>query len=94
MDYRMYEGPVPANKNVVTLIAEDLKTKGITVNTPLKFVGFEGPVATKFKLNNHQESTKIPICGNFCAPFCGDRYMPVYSLVFEQSFDGDIYYII
>lgn len=97
MDYRMYNGetnPIPAGENVVTLIKESLKLQGITVNCPLKFIGFEGPVATEFYLNGHEEPMEIPSSGSFVTPFTGDRYMPVYSLVFAQSFEGKIYYIL
>lgn len=94
MDYRMYSGGVPAGVNAVDLIKESLKKQGIRTSTPLKFVGFEGPVGTVFYLNNHKEVTKIPNAGKFITPFDGERYMPIYRLEFLSSFSGDIYYIV
>lgn len=93
MDYRMYSGECPAGENVVSLIKESLKSQRIKVDGPLKFVGFEGAGIT-FKLNGHTEVTKVPSTGYFITPYAGDRFMPVYSLVFEKDFIGDIYYII
>lgn len=93
MDYRMYSGTVPAGKNVVTLIKDSLKEQGIMINTPLKFIGFEC-ANTTFKLNGHKESIAAPSNGYFITPYAGDRFMPIYNLVFDEDFYGTIYYII
>lgn len=94
MDYRMYSGGASANQNVVPLIKESLKAQGIKVDGPLKMVAFEGDAGTKFKLNQHEESTVIPSTGQFTTPYSGDRFMPIYYLAFEKAFSGNIYYII
>ena len=94
MDYRMYTGPIPANKNVVPLIKDSLKNQGIKVDGPLKMVAFEGPVGTKFKLNTHEEYIAIPETGHFYTPYGSNRYMPIYNLIFQNNFSGNIYYII
>lgn len=94
MDYRMYSGCIKKDENVVTKILKDLKDQGIQCGNFLKFVGFEGEKGTKFHLNSHRESTEIPSNGKFITPYAGDRYMSIYSLVFEQDFKGHIYYII
>lgn len=94
MDYRMFSEGCPAGKDVVTLIRKSLKEQGITLTTPLRFVGFEGAPGTTFTLNNHKEKTKIPSSGAFITPFNGDKGMNIYKLVFDSSFSGDIYYIV
>lgn len=57
-------------------------------------IAFEGEAGTKFKLNNHKEAMEIPSSGKFYTPYGGERFMPIYSLVFETAFSGNIYYII
>ena len=94
MDYRMYTGPIPANKNVVNLIKTALKEQNIKVDYPLKMVAFEGSAGTSFKLNGHDEVTKIPNSGCFYTPYGSNTYMPIYSLIFDEEFSGDIYYIV
>lgn len=94
MDYRMYSGGAPAGENVVTLIKESLKEQGIKINSPLRFVGFEGSAGMMFHLNDHEEPIAIPSTGKFITPFNGERFMPIYSLVFDGGFSGNIYYIV
>lgn len=95
MDYRMYSGGASANENVVSLIKESAyNDDGLKFHTPLKFVGFTGDVGTVFYLNGSNSPMKIPSTGYFITPFDGERYMGIYSLVFENDFTGDIYYII
>lgn len=94
MDYRMYDGGAPAGENVVNLIIKSLNAAGEKQRAPLKMVAFEGSAGTAFTLNNHPEETVIPSTGKFYTPFCGDRYMPIHSLVFTGGFNGNIYYII
>lgn len=94
MDYRMYSGGAPAGENVVPLIKESLKEQHIKVDGPLKMVAFEGSAGTTFKLNGHDEVTAIPSTGKFYTPYAGDRFMPIYSLIFDGAFTGNIYYII
>lgn len=98
MDYKMYSptGSIPANKNVVTLIKESLKKDGLTLNSPLRFVGFEATAGTQFYLNGVTNSNlmEVPSCGKFITPFDGERGVPVYSLIFKNSFSGNIYYIL
>ena len=94
MDYRMYTGPIPANKNVVPLIKDFLKNQGIKVDGPLKMVAFEGEAGVEFKLNTHKEKSAIPSTGRFVTPYGGDRFMPIYNLTFIEDFNGNIYYII
>ncbi len=95
MDYRMYKGGATANENVIPLIKESiLQSDGIKTHTPFRFIGFYGDVGTEFYLNNSNDPMEIPNCGYFITPFDGERYMPIYSLVFTEDFDGNIYYII
>lgn len=95
MDYRMYSGGAEAGENVVTLIKDSLfKEGGIRIKTPLKFVGFEGTAGTSFRLNNHAEKMVIPSTGSFITPFSGQYYCHVFSLIFDEAFTGNIYYII
>ena len=94
MDYRMYADGAEAGKNVVDLIKKSLKDQGIKVPGPLKMIAFEGDEGTKFKLNTHAEFMEIPSTGKFCTPYHGTYFMPIYNLTFEQSFSGNIYYII
>ena len=94
MDYRMYSGDIKAGENVVSLIKQELKRQNIKMTTPLKFVGFQGMPGTEFKLNGHKEIMKIPTGGSFITPYTGERFMSIYSLVFEENFNGDIYYIV
>lgn len=94
MDYRMYSGGAPAGENVVPLIINSLKQQGIKQNGPLKMVAFEGEAGTTFKLNSHEETTVIPKTGQFYTPYTGDKFMPIYSLIFPSGFNGNIYYII
>lgn len=94
MDYRMYSGGADAGKDVVALIKESLKEQNIKLNTPLKMVAFEGSAGTKFYLNGHAEVTEIPSTGQFVTPYNGAFHMPIYKLTFEESFSGNIYYIL
>lgn len=96
MDYRMYDKGAPAGKNVVKLIAQHLHEQGQvkTGKLILDFVGFEGAAGTTFTLNNQEDKIMIPNCGHFITPHCGDRYMKIHSLVFDNDFTGNIYYII
>ena len=41
-----------------------------------------------------EDKIMIPNCGHFITPHCGDRYMKIHSLVFDNDFTGNIYYII
>lgn len=81
------------NENVVPLIF-----KAFTGNVPtgalnkLKFVGFEGPVGTTFKLNG--TPNKIPTTGKFITPYDGECYMAISSLTFDNGCtDFDIWVI-
>lgn len=94
MDYRMYSKGAKAGENVVELIWKDLGEQNIKGSKALKFVGFEGKKDTAFRINGHKEETKIPSNGKFITPYSGDYYMSIYSLVFTDEFEGDIYYII
>ena len=96
MDYRMYSGGAPAGKNVVKLIEEHLREQGQVKigQLILDFVGFEGAAGTTFTLNNQRDKMVIPNCGHFITPHDGDKYMKIYSLVFDNTFTGNIYYII
>lgn len=94
MDYRMYSGGADAGQEVVALIKESLKNQNIKTDAPLKMVAFEGSEGTKFYLNGHAEATEIPSTGQFVTPYGGAFYMPIYKLTFEESFSGNIYYII
>lgn len=94
MDYRMYSGGVPAGKNVVSLIIKQLNDNGEKQRAPLKMVAFEGAAGVAFSLNNHTDKMVIPSTGAFYTPYSGDRFMPIYSLVFDNAFSGNIYYII
>ena len=60
----------------------------------LDFVGFEGAAGTKFTINKHKDKMAIPACGHFITPYDGDKYVKITSLVFDQAFTGDIYFII
>lgn len=95
MDYRMYKptGSIPANTNVVNLIKQDLKTKGIVGKGPLRFIGFEADEGTSFTLNDDGNKLEVPSCGSFITPFDGERGMAIYNLTFDSAFDGNIYYI-
>lgn len=95
MDYRMYKANVSANEEVVSLIKESIKQiDNIKSDAPFRFIGFQGDAGTEFYLNNSNVAMEIPDCGYFITPFDGERYMPIYSLKFDQAFDGNIYYII
>lgn len=95
MDYRMYSEGAPAGADVVTLIKESLKSKGVKLTSaPLKMIAFEGSAGTRFFLNGHVEPTEIPSTGQFITPYSGAYYMSIYKLVFEQAFFGNIYYIL
>lgn len=94
MDYRMYSGGATAGRNVVQDIIKSINSAGEHQRGPLKMVAFEGAAGTSFKLNDHAESTVIPSTGQFYTPYGGDRFMPIYRLVFDQDFNGNIYYII
>lgn len=97
MDYKMYKptGSIPAGKNVVSLIKESLKQDGITLNAPLRFVGFEASPGVKFYLNGTKEANlmEVPSSGNFITPFDGERGVSIFHLSFKNSFSGNIYYI-
>lgn len=75
MDYRMYKptGSIPANTNVVNLIKQDLKTKGIVGKGPLRFIAFEADAGTTFTLNDTNNKMEVPSTGNFITPFDGER---------------------
>lgn len=96
MDYRMYDKGAPAGENVVELIAQHLREQGQvkTGKLVLDFVGFEGAAGTTFILNNQEDKMKIPNSGHFITPYDGGKYMKISSLIFDDAFDGDIYYII
>ena len=94
MDYRMYSKGATAGRNVVPEIIKSLNNSGDTVRGPLKMVAFEGEPGLSFRLNNHPEEITIPSSGNFYTPYNGERFMPIYSLIFTENFNGDIYYII
>jgi len=96
MDYRMYSGNVPAGKNVVELIQQHLENQKQvkTDKLVLSFIGFEGTPGTKFTLNNHKDKMMIPSSGSFITPYTGERGMNIFSLVFDERFDGYIYYIV
>lgn len=94
MDYRMYSGGAPAGKNVVPLIIKSINDQGENQRAPLKMVAFEGTAGTSFSLNNHKDKMVIPSCGSFYTPYGGDRFMPIHSLIFDNAFNGNIYYII
>lgn len=94
MDYRMYTGGAIAGKNVVPEIIKSLNDNGESLRGPLKMVAFETAAGTTFKLNSHTEIIAVPSTGKFYTPFSGDRFMPIYSLIFTNNFTGNIYYII
>lgn len=94
MDYRMYSEGATAGKNVVPDIIKSLNNSGNSLRGPLKMVAFEGAAGTSFRLNDHAEATVIPSTGQFYTPYGGDRFMPIYKLIFDQDFSGNIYYII
>lgn len=96
MDYRMYKptAAIPAGTNVIDLIKQELKTKGIITHTPFHFIGFNGNPGTEFYLNDSNSSMEIPDSGYFITPYFGERFMPVFNLSFVENFDGKIYYII
>ena len=96
MDYRMYDKNIPAGENVVELIQKHLRETGEvkTDKLVLDFVGFEGDAETKFTLNNQKDKMIIPSCGHFITPHCGERHMKIHSLVFDNDFNGYIYYIV
>ena len=96
MDYRMYSGGAPAGENVVEIIKKHLEEQHqIKVDKlVLDFVGFEGAAGTKFTINKHKDKMAIPTCGHFITPYDGDKYVKITSLVFDQTFTGDIYFII
>ena len=94
MDYRMYAGGATAGKNVVPEIIKSLNNNGESIRGPLKMVAFEADAGTMFKLNGHPEETAVPSSGKFYTPYSGDRFMPIYSLIFTNNFSGNIYYII
>lgn len=94
MDYRMYSGGATAGKNVVQDIIKSINNNGEHQHGPLKMVAFEGAAGTSFWLNDHSEPTEIPSTGKFYTPYAGDRFMPIYRLIFDQNFSGNIYYII
>lgn len=94
MDYRMYSGGATAGENVVPVIIDSLNSNGEKQRAPLKMVAFEAAAGTLFTLNNHPEKTAVPSNGKFFTPYGGDRFMPIYSLVFDSDFSGNIYYII
>lgn len=96
MDYRMYSGGALAGENIVELIEQRLREQGQvkTGKLILDFVGFEGAVGTEFTLNNQKDKMKIPNSGYFVTPYDGGKYMKISSLIFDNAFDGDIYYII
>lgn len=96
MDYRMYSDGALAGENVVELIEKHLREQGqVKVGKlVLNFVGFEGAAGTTFALNNQKDKMKIPNNGHFITPYDGGKYMKISSLIFDNAFDGDIYYII
>lgn len=94
MDYRMYSNGVSAGKNAVSEIIKFLNENGEHQRGPLKMVAFEGEAGLSFKLNDHAELMEIPSTGKFYTPYTGDRFMPIYSLIFTGNFTGKIYYII
>lgn len=96
MDYRMYSDGAPAGENVVEIIKKHLEEQHqIKVDKlVLDFVGFEGAAGTKFTINKHKDKMAIPACGHFITPYDGDKYVKITSLVFDQAFTGDIYFII
>lgn len=94
MDYRMYSQGATAGKNVVPEIIKFINNNGDSVRGPLKMVAFEAAEGTSFRLNNHPEEIAVPSSGNFYTPYNGERFMPIYSLIFTNDFNGNIYYII
>lgn len=94
MDYRMYSSGATAGKNVIPEIIKSLKENGENIKGPLKMVAFEGESGVSFRLNSHTENISIPSTGQFYTPYGGDRFMPIYSLIFDEDFSGNIYYII
>ena len=96
MDYRMYSEGAPAGKNVVELIQKRLEEQGQvkTAKLVLDYVGFEGSAVTTFRLNNQEDRKKKKKTGYFISPNCGDRYMQISSLIFDNDFSGNIYYIV
>lgn len=94
MDYRMYSKGIPAGKNAVSEIIKSINENGEHQRGPLKMVAFEGEAGLSFKLNNHAESMEISSTGKFYTPYTGDKFMPIWSLVFDSDFSGNIYYII
>lgn len=97
MDYKMFKptSSIPAGKNVVSLIKESLKQDGITLNAPLRFIGFEASPGIQFYLNGTKEANlmEVPSSGNFITPFDGERGVSIHYLAFKNSFSGSIYYI-
>lgn len=95
MEYRMYSGDIPAGKNAIELIKQHLEEqKQIKMDKlVLNFIGFEGAAGTTFTLNQQKDKIVIPQCGYFITPHDGHSYMKITSLIFEQDFNGNIYYI-
>ena len=95
MDYRMYKptAAIPAGTNVIDLIKQELRTKGIITHTPFRFIGFEATAGTSFSLNNPDNKLEVPSCGSFITPFNGERGSYIYSLIFDVPFSGNIYYV-
>lgn len=95
MDYRMFKpsSGISAGENVVTLIKESMKKAGLTLHTPLQFIGFESAPGTTFYLNDKNNKLEVPQCGYFITPFDGQRGTHIYYLSFDNSFNGAIYYI-
>lgn len=96
MDYRMYSLGAPAGENVVELIKKHLEEqRQIKIDKlVLNFVGFEGAAGTTFTLNKQKDKMSIPSSGQFITPFAGERYFKITSLIFDNTFSGNIYYII
>lgn len=92
--YGCVEVAVAAGEDAVKKIYEQLHRQTGYYNTRfvLKFIGFEADQGVSFKINN--VPNQVPSTKYFITPYGGNYYMPIYSLIFDSDFSGDIYYII
>lgn len=92
--YGCAEITVAAGEDAVKKIYEQIHRENGYFNTRfiLKFIGFEAPSGTSFKINGVKNI--VPNSGHFISPYNGSTYMPIQTLIFNSNFSGNIYYII
>lgn len=83
-NYGCFSITAKKDENIVPLVFKEF-AGGVPTGAynKLKFIGFEGPAGTTFKLNG--TPNKIPTTGKFITPYEGDRYLTINSLTFDDG---------